>query len=83
MSKNPKEFIKVDFTYFNPKFQYFRNGTLTKQWNADKSKTRDMICKIIDQQELPKFDANRMKGLVLAGLEKLNPEGIRIVKKEK
>ena len=77
-----REYVKVDFSHHNPKFQYFKDGTLVKKWSIKKAQSVDMICSIIDNQDMNKFDANRMKNMVIYGLEKLQPKTVKIVKKE-
>lgn len=76
------EHISVDFAHAKPKFRYFKDGNLVKQWSMKKIDTTDMICGVIDQQGLSNFDTAKMKGMVIRGLELFDPKTIKIVKKE-
>jgi len=76
------EYVKVDLTHHNPKFEYSKDGEVIKAWSVKKAQSVDMICSIIDNQDMNKFDANRMKNMVIYGLEKLQPKTVKIVKKE-
>ena len=77
------EFIKVDFTYAKPKFQYFKDDNLVKTWNTKKAYAQAMICDIIDGQGLGNFEANRLKAKVIEVADIFDPNTIKIIRKEK
>ena len=76
-----KEFVKVDFNFHSPQFQYFKDGNLVKKWSMKKADSTTMICKIIDGQDMDKFEANRMKSMVQSVMDKVPHHTIKIIKK--
>ena len=78
-----KEFVKVDFAYHNPKFQYFKDGNLLKKWEVKKKDAEEMIFSIIDTHSVDKFKANRIKSTLNLLTQTFEPKTIKIVKKVK
>ncbi len=77
-----KEFVKVDFAYANPKFQYFKDGNLVKKWNVKKKDAEEMVFSVIEAQKMDKFEANKIKSMVHLVSKSFDPKTIKIVKKE-
>jgi len=76
-----REYVKVDLTHHNPKFEYSKDGEVIKAWSVKKAQSVDMICNIIDSQGMGKFEANRLKAMMIKANELLDPKTIKIVKK--
>ncbi len=81
-SDEHKEFVKVDFAYYNPKFQYFKDGNLLKKWEVKKKDAEDMIFSLIEAHSEDKFKANRIKNALNLITQTFDPKTIKIVKKE-